>query len=90
VLAATNVAAIWPPSVCSAERAKHRIYPAGDAGLLGRHGLHDQVAERREREPDPDPEQGRAEQHVVRVPAGYREPAAGDGAHGCAGHQRAP
>jgi hypothetical protein len=34
-----------------AERAQHRVHPAGHAGPVGRDGLDDQVAERREGEP---------------------------------------
>jgi hypothetical protein len=72
-----------------AERAQDGVHAAGDAGLAGRDGLHDQVAQRGERQPDPHPEQRGAEQHIVRVPAGEREPAAGQGAHRRADHQRA-
>ena len=49
----------------AAERPHHGVHAGGDAGLRGRHRLHDQVAERGEGQPDPDSEQRRADQHVV-------------------------
>ena len=82
-----NVAVSWPPSAPPSVRMTV-FMPLATPVWVGGHGLHDQVAERREREPDPDPEQRGGDQHLVRVGVRGGRVRERDGGDGGAGDER--